>query len=237
MLSIAALIVAVGLQGLAGAAPEAASNAASLSAGRAAFDRFDLVGATAAFERAVVEARRPADKAQALAWLGALRADNADFDAARGYFREALSLDRNVLLPPTLSPAVLDLLQQERGAAASRGLSSSPAATPTVTSSSPPSTALADGDIDDGRPRWALLSGGTVAALGVVAVGGGAAMGLSAVARRDEASSEAFQSDAASGYQQARQGALWANVLYGAGAVLVVGGGGLMAASFLGADE
>jgi len=87
------------------------------------------------------------------------------------------------------------------------------------------------------RPRWALLGGGAVAAVGVLAVGGGAMVGLAAVTKRDSAASEAFQSEAISEYQKAREGAMWANVLYGAGGVLVAAGGGLAVASVLGVDQ
>jgi hypothetical protein len=73
--------------------------------------------------------------------------------------------------------------------------------------------------------------------MGVVAVGGGAMVGLAAVTQRDSASAEAFQSDAIAEYQKAREGALWANVLYGAGGVLMATGGGLAAASLLGVDQ
>ena len=218
MLSFTAFVIAASLQG----AP--AGYDAEMAAGRHAFDRFDVKDANAAFERAAHHAGSAADKARALAWLGAVRAENADFVGARVRFREALLHDRNVTLPTTLSPAIRLLLQEERTASAAL---SAPGASATTWTD----TAVA------ARAPWVLWTGGAVAALGLVTVGGGAAMGLSAVEQRDASAAERFQSDAATGYQQARQNALWANVLYGAGGVLVAAGGGLAVASLLGADE
>lgn len=212
----------------------------NLDAGRKAFDRFALVEAHAAFERAAAFAPSAGDKAVALVWLGAIRAENADFAGARTRFREALALDPNVPVSVNLSPAIHRLMEEERRAVAEqqRGRRPAVAATPGTGSTTAPvgSVTFVDQPLPE-RPRWALLSGGAVAAMGVVAVGGGAMVGLAAATQRDAASAEAFQSDAIAEYQKAREGALWANVLYGAGGVLVATGGGLAAASLLGVDQ
>lgn len=211
----------------------------NLDAGRKAFDRFALVEAHAAFERAAAFAPTPGDRAVALVWLGAIRAENADFAGARTRFREALALDVTVPVSVNLSPAIHRLVEEERRAVAEQQRSRRPAvAAPAPVGVTAPVGAVTfvDQPLPE-RPRWALLSGGAVAAMGVVAVGGGAMVGLAAVTQRDAASAEAFQSDAIAEYQKAREGALWANVLYGAGGVLMATGGGLAAASLLGVDQ
>lgn len=233
MLALPALLIVFGLQG---AAP--AGYGKNLDAGRKAFDRFSLTEANAAFERAVAFAPSHGDKAVALVWLGAIRAENADFEGARVRFREALVLDPRVPVSVNLSPAIHRLMDEERRAHGARTASSSTGApVASTTSATTPSTAVYVDQPLPERPRWALMSGGAVAAMGVVAVGGGAMVGLAAVTQRDNAAAEAFQSDAISEYRKAREGALWANVLYGAGGILVATGGGLVGASLLGVDQ
>jgi hypothetical protein len=238
MTVLSAIVIALSLQA---AAP--VGYGPNLDAGRKAFDRFALVEAHAAFERAAAFAPTPGDKAVALVWLGAIRAENADFVGARTRFREALALDVGVPVSVNLSPAIHRLVEEERRAVVEAQRGRRPAAVPTTSTPSPtasPSVAVPTTWVDQPlpeRPRWALLSGGAVAAMGVVAVGGGAMVGLAAVTQRDSASAEAFQSDAIAEYQKAREGALWANVLYGAGGVLMATGGGLAAASLLGVDQ
>jgi hypothetical protein len=238
MVALPALVIALSLQT---AAP--VGYGPNLDAGRKAFDRFALVEAHAAFERAAAFAPAPGDRAVALVWLGAIRAENADFAGARARFREALALDVNVPVPVNLSPAIHRLVEEERRAFAEQQRSRRPAVAatsgaPATVGATPPVGAVTfvDQPLPE-RPRWALLSGGAVAAMGIVAVGGGAMVGLAAVARRDAASAEAFQSDAIAEYRKAREGALWANVLYGAGGALVATGGGLAVASLLGVDQ
>jgi hypothetical protein len=230
MVVLSALVLALGLQA---AAP--VGYGPNLDAGRKAFDRFALVEAHAAFERAAAFAPTPSDKAVALVWLGAIRAENADFAGARARFREALTFDANVPVSVNLSPAIHRLVEDERRAVVGkRGRHSAVDGTAAVPGTVP--LTLVDQPLPE-RPRWALLSGGAVAAVGVVAVGGGAMVGLAAVTQRDAAAAEAFQSDAIAEYRKAREGAMWANVLYGAGGVLVATGSGLAAASLLGVDQ
>jgi hypothetical protein len=223
MVTASALLMVLCLQG----APSGYQT--NLEAGRTAFDHFNLASASASFDRAAAFAPTPGDKAVALVWLGAISAENADFNGARLRFREALALDKNVPVSVNLSPAIHRLMDEER--AMFMGV-------PAPGSSGSPLTAThyLDQPLPE-RPRWALLGGGAVAAVGVLAVGGGAMVGLAAVTKRESAAAEAFQSEAISEYQKAREGALWANVLYGAGGVLVAAGGGLAVASVLGVDQ
>jgi hypothetical protein len=227
MVVAAALLVVFCMQGV------PAGHQANLDAGRVAFDHFQLADATAAFQRAAAMAPTAADKAVALVWLGAVAAEDGDFNSARLRFQSALLLDRSVAVSMTLSPAIHRLMDEERAklpGQASRG-SATTASPPELTAGRYLDQPLAQ------RPRWALLGGGAVAAVGVVAVGGGAMVGLTASTRRDAAASEAFQSVAISEYQKARESALWANVLYGAGGVLLATGGGLALASMLGVEQ
>jgi hypothetical protein len=187
--------------------------------GRAAFDGFDLKRAEEGFTRAAAYAPTPGERAVALLWLGAVAAENGDFPGAKARFGDAVDLDVAVVVPEGLSPTIRQLVDEARRTArVAQGMTA-------VDEPLPP------------KPRWALLSGGAVAALGVLAVGGGAMVGIQAITQRDVASSLEFQDDAVAGYQKAKEGALWSNVLYGAGGVLVATGGGLAIASFLGADQ
>lgn len=221
MVTASALLMVLCLQG----APSGYQT--NLEAGRTAFDHFNLASASASFDRAAAFAPTPGDKAVALVWLGAISAENADFNGARLRFREALALDKSVPVSVNLSPAIHRLMDEER--ARQTGVMA-PGSAPIT------ATHYLDQPLPE-RPRWALLGGGAVAAVGVLAVGGGAMVGLAAVTQRESAAAEAFQSEAISEYQKAREGALWANVLYGAGGVLVAAGGGLAVASVLGVDQ
>ncbi len=190
----------------------------ALEEGKAAFEAFDLARAEAAFVRAAAYAPTGPDRAVALVWLGVIAAENGDFTGAKARFGDAVDLEVAVVVPDNLSPTIMHLVDEaRRNARVSKGMTPVDEALPV-------------------RPRWALLSGGAVAALGVLAVGGGAMVGIAAVTQRDQAQSFEFQDDAVAGYQKAREGAMWSNVLYGAGGVLVATGSGLAVASFLGAD-
>lgn len=192
---------------------------------RAAFNRFDLTAAELGFAAAVANAPSSSQRALALVWLGAVRAENGDFDGARARFHNAVALDVGVVVPDHLSPTIQQLVDEARAAARARAVVTAPV------------TAPAPGDeVLPAKPRWTLLSGGAVAALGVLAVGGGAMVGMQAITQRDVAQSLAFQSDAVDEYKKAREGAMWSNVLYGAGGVLVATGSTLAVASLLGAD-
>lgn len=196
----------------------------SLAAGQAAFEAFDLQKAHECFTRASAFAPTPQARAMALIWLGVVAAENGDFNAASARFADATDLDPDVVVPDHLSPTLQQLIEDARARAR--------AAAPIVDVNS---RNVVDQPLA-ARPRWALLSGGAVTALGVLAVGGGAMVGMQAVTQRDVAQSLVFQNEAVAEYQKAREGALWSNVLYGAGGVLVATGGGLAVASFLGAD-
>lgn len=225
MVVAAALLVVFCMQG----AP--AGHQANLEAGRVAFDHFQLADATAAFQRAAAFAPTAGDKAVALVWLGAVAAEDGDFNGARLRFQSALLLDPSVAVSVNLSPAIHRLMDEERAKRVGQPLRGAAASSTEVTAGHYLDQPLPE------RPRWALLGGGVVAAVGVVAVGGGAMVGLTAVTRRDAAASEVFQSVAISEYQKARESALWANVLYGAGGVLLATGGGLALVSMLGVEQ
>lgn len=189
----------------------------ALLAGRTAYEAFQLEGAQASFLQAAVSAETPAERAEAFLWLGVLDAEQGDFAAAKAHFADAVYQDNNVKAPPGLSPTIAQLVEEQRAAARVQPIEAKDVAI-------------------EAPPPWLLFSGGAVASLGVVALGGGALIGVQAVTQRDFAQNQAFQSDAISEYQKARQGAFWSNVLYGAGGVLVATGGGLAAASLLGAE-
>jgi hypothetical protein len=195
----------------------------AMAQGAAAFDAFDLAAAESGFSRAAAFAPSPKARALAVLWLGAVRAENGDFPSAKQRFADAVIFDVDVVVPAGMSPTIVALVDDARRALReSRGLS------PVLTTS---------GDPVIERPRWALLSGAAVTTLGVLAVGGGAMVGMQAITQRDVASSLAFQNEAVAGYAKAQEGALWSNVLYGAGGVLVATGSGLAIASIMGADS
>lgn len=217
------ILFAIGLQAASPAAPATTGYVAAMEQGRSAYDGFALADARKAFERAIAFATNDEDRATAIVWLGALQAENGDFDGARVRFREALAYDARVAVSVNLSPAIHTVMEEERA----QHMIARREAQEILSYQDP---ALSE------TPRWALLSGGAVAAVGVLALGGGAMVGLAAVTQRDAASSQAFQSTAVSEYQKAREGVLWSNVLYGAGSILVAAGGGLAVASAAGVD-
>ena len=195
---------------------------AAIAEATASFDAFALADAEAGFSRAAAFAPTPHARAIAVLWLGAVRAENGDFTSAKARFTDAVIFDIDVVVPPRLSPTIVALVEDaRRELRVSRGM-------PAI--AGPSDMPLA------ARPRWALLSGAAVTTLGVLAVGGGAMIGMQAITQRDVASSLAFQSEAVAEYQKAREGALWSNVLYGAGGILVATGSGLAIASIMGAD-
>ena len=221
MSAFAPLLLVVAFAQAADANPHVAFTSA-LTEGRTAFEGFDLVKAQQGFNRAVAFAPTAETRAVAVLWLGVVATENGDFSAANARFAEAVGLDPAVVVPEHLSPTIRQLVDEARGNAIARRQSAAPG-----------------GPIDEPlqeKPRWALLSGGAVTVLGVLAVGGGAMVGMQAITTRDVAQSLEFQNDAVAEYQKAREGALWSNVLYGAGGVLVATGSGLAVASFLGAD-
>lgn len=190
----------------------------------ASFDAFDLAAAEAGFSRAAAFAPSAQARALAVLWLGAVRAENGDFTSAKARFTDAVIFDVDVVVPVGMSPTIVSLVDDaRREQRLSRGL---------------PPVVGPGGDAPMAeRPRWALLSGAAVTTLGVLAVGGGAMVGMQAITQRDNASSLVFQNEAVAQYQKAREGALWSNVLYGAGGVLVATGSGLAIASVMGADS
>lgn len=223
MSAFAPLLLVLAFAQAADANPHVAFTTA-LTEGRTAFEGFDLAKAQQGFTRAVAFAPTAETKAVAILWLGVIATENGDFAAANGRFAEAVALDPGVVVPEHLSPTIQQLVDEARAHALERRQSVAP------TLASPVDQPLQE------KPRWALLSGGAVTVLGVLAVGGGAMVGMQAITQRDVAQSLEFQNDAVAEYQKAREGALWSNVLYGAGGVLVATGSGLAVASFLGAD-
>lgn len=197
----------------------------AIQIGVTSFDAFALTDAEAAFSRAAAFAPTPKERALAVLWLGAVRAENGDFTTARSRFADAVIFDIDVVVPAQMSPTISDMVQEaRRSLQSSRAMSSSGAA---------PGHGLAP----EPKMRWALLSGAAVTTVGVLAVGGGAMVGLQAITQRDVAASTRFQSEAVAQYQKAREGARWSNVLYGAGGVLFATGTCLAIASLVGADN
>jgi tetratricopeptide (TPR) repeat protein len=213
---------------LAQAAPSAWTEA--MARGRAAYDAFALEQAESAFLSASsIDGIGPREQAVTLLWLGMLRAENGDFDGAAAHFQDACELDLQVAAPDTASPRIKALLQEARQQAVDRRKVAGPP-------EALPGAALKDTPLA-AKPRWLLMSGGAVAAIGVLAVGTGAMAGMVAQTQRDVAQTQAFQQDAVNEYRKAVEGAYWANIFYGAGSLLVASGTGLALASVLGADQ
>ncbi len=204
----------------------------AMNESRAAFNQFDLARAEAGFAQAAAVAATNSERALALVWLGAIRAENGDFAGARARFGDAVDLDAAVVVPDHLSPTITQLVEEARRHA--RAQQAAVRAQQAAAAGS--ADAADDAAALPSKPRWTLLSGGAVTALGVLAVGGGAMVGMQAITQRDVAASLEFQNDAVGEYKKAREGALWSNVLYGAGGVLVAAGSSLAIASLLGAD-
>src|SRR5207248_1354167 len=65
-------------------------------------------------EVAVRPSIEPADKAQALMWLGLSYAGTGDLESAKRDFRQALVVDDALALPPTISPRIATIFEDLR---------------------------------------------------------------------------------------------------------------------------
>ena len=192
-----------------------------LEEGQARWRDMELETAAAHFERAVTIAHDDTERAEALVWLGLARAELGDFSRAKTAFMRALRLRSDVVLPKSageLAPRVRGLfeaakLEVEGPRALPRDLPDEPL--PPIYGEAPPASTTPVVVKRHGEAP-ALLVVGAVALAG----SGVMLMGTAAIV------------DAAAG-PELFDGGTTSIVVLGAGAVLLLAGGGLGAVALL----
>lgn len=171
-------------------------------------------------EAALVVDRPSGERAQALMWLGLAYAGFGDTPAARHAFGDAIRLDPAIAAPIEISPKVtaeLEAVREQVTAERAQALAAAASARPAAPAPS------------EGGPPWALVAG--VGALGTICVVAGAiATGFAVVNDGVVHDLETFQDDAARAQDERDAQVLAAAVLFGAGTVLLGGGGVVLAA-------
>ena len=201
--------------------------ASPLEDGQAHWRVMELEKAAAKFESAVTLAKNEDARAEALVWLGVARAELGDFPRAKTAFMSALRLRSNVSLPASageVAPRVRGLfeaakLEVEGPRPLPRDLPDEPL--PPIhgepgangSSSSSPNAPVASAPVDDGPP---------ILVVGAIALAGSGVMLLGTAAIVD----------VAAGPELLDGGALSVACL-GAGAVMLLAGGGLGAVAML----
>ncbi len=227
---------------------------------RRMFESFQLDGALARFNLILLDDRLPdEERARVLLWKGLTEAELGRFEEATEAFADALVLHPEATLPIDASPKVDEMLEDARERAAARIPAPLEVATkddgtvhpsgpgvlikttaagrmdaavqerPTAPVAAPPK---AIDDADAPLP-WLLIGGSTAAGLGVLTLGGGGVLGALALADHARAVDALGAKEASLADQQAQTEALTANVLYGAGAAVVVAGVTFAAAGLL----
>lgn len=182
------------------------------------------------------EGLAPKERALVYAWLGLSYAQVAEMESAREAFADAVALDLDVSLPQEASPPpkALQLLEEARAEAKEKASAPAAPSTPEPVAAGPPAAkaAAVEGAPSAGLGPALLAGGGVAAALGVLALGAGATLGVIALSTADEGNAAAFQDDAAALKDDAETSALAANLSYLLGGVLVAVGAITLGAGF-----
>lgn len=223
---------------------------------RQMFETFQLDGALARFNLILLDDELPAgERARVLLWKGLTEAELGRFAEASRAFEKAFVLDEDAALPIDASPKVIEMLDEARQRAAERA----PPAVDTrddgtVHPSGPgvliKTTPLGrmDASVQERPPPpvapqpetpfpWLLVAGGTTAGLGAVTLGAGGVAGTLALLDHTRAVDARGAKETTLASQQAQAEALVANVLYGVGGAVVVGGAAVALTGLLLPDE
>jgi hypothetical protein len=230
--------------------------------GRRLADEFEYEKAIFRFREAARDESLGIDRATALVWLGLTYVKIGEQKAADDAFLEAVRIDPLVALPPSTPPKILEALEaarrklrDERAAAAAATTPTLPTpTTTTVTTTTPPTAAttttttpaattpttepssVAEPPALRGPPLLSI-GGGALTGLGAVIVGGGAVVGALAARSADDARAATFQDERQRLNDDAASQALVANVCFGVGAAVLVGGGAALIAGLSGGDQ
>ncbi len=190
------------------------------------YSQFEFEQATFRFESAAVEQDRvPAERARVFLWLGLSYAAIGKFDDAGRAFTSGLRLDPAATLETEVSPKV-----QELFAAAQQDLADEAARAAATPAPAPVAPAPAATELP-----WLLVGGGVGAAVGVVALAGAGVLGvLAAQNAAIAADPDQFQDDAQRAQDTGNAQIAGAVAVGVVGAVLVVGGGALVAIDLIG---
>jgi tetratricopeptide (TPR) repeat protein len=230
--------------------------------GRRLADEFEYEKAIFRFREAARDESLGIDRATALVWLGLTYAKIGEQKAADDAFLEAVRIDPLVALPPSTPPKILEALEaarrklrDERAAAAATTTAVAPTTTTTTTTVPPTAAATtttpttttttttttepasaAEPPAVRGPPLLSI-GGGALTGLGAVIVGGGAVVGALAARSADDARAATFQDERQRLNDDAAGQALVANVCFGVGAAVIVGGGAALVAGLAGGDQ
>lgn len=230
---------------------------------RRLFERFELDGALARLHLILLDDELPADeRARVLLWKGLIEAELGRFDQAAATFTSAFVLDEDAALPIEASPKVLEMLDEARERArlmdppppkvATRGDGTVHPSGPGVLIRTTPSGRM-DAHVQELAPPleepegdehgdatpfpWLWVASGTTTGLGALTVGAGALAGTLALLDHSRAVDAPGAKEATLAEQQAQTEALVANVLYGVGGAVVLGGAAVALASLVVGDE
>ncbi|MBM4281594.1 MAG: hypothetical protein FJ137_12820 [Deltaproteobacteria bacterium] len=212
--------------------------------GKRLSEQFEYEKAVFRFREAARDESLGVERATALVWLGLTYAKIGEQGAADEAFLQAVRLDPLVALPPSTPPKILEALEGARRRLRDSSALERPVTTPQITTTRTidPSAAckhgLREGDQcvdgeatttttdtgDDTRDPAILVTGGILLGVGAVVVGGAVYFGLTASQTATSAAAAVFQDERAQLNNDAGSQALIANVLYGVGAAVAVGG-------------
>ena len=231
--------------------------------GKRLVEAFEYEKAVFRFREAARDESLGVERATALVWLGLTYVKVGEQSAADEAFLEAVRIDPLVALPPSTPPKILEALEGARRKLREERTSPTTTAPTTTaptttaptttaptttaptttapTTTAPTTTAPADGEsaAPAAPPSGALatIGGGVLVGVGALLVGGGAAMGVLASSSADAARAATFQDERQRLNKTAAEQALTANVLYGLGLCVVVGGGVALVSAMVGGAQ
>ena len=167
----------------------------------------------------------PADKAQALVWLGLVYAELRDDARAALAFEDAIQADPLIVLPRDASPKTKALLEDARARVRLRSQSAPPppAPTPTPTPLPPEQPVSPTPAPAGGGSMLAPIGIGTMAVGGVLAVAGGVTWGVGLMLLQ-QANAEPYQSEAAKLGEQSATAQVAGQVTVGVGVATLAAG-------------
>ena len=226
--------------------------------GKRLVEAFEYEKAVFRFREAARDESLGVERATALVWLGLTYVKVGEQSAADEAFLEAVRIDPLVALPPSTPPKILEALEgarrklrEERTSPTTTAPTTTAPTTTAPTTTAPTTTAptttapttTAPADVEYAAPAappsgaLATIGGGVLVGVGALLVGGGAAMGVLASSSADAARAATFQDERQRLNKTAAEQALTANVLYGLGLCVVVGGGVALVSAMVGGAQ
>lgn len=214
-----------------------AAFAVAAIAGDATYDEGVRLYQASSYEQAILRFEQvavrpglaPADKANALMWLGLSYAGIGDFDAAERNFRFGLSADRTAVIPTEASPTIVDLVERIRAEIAATPIDTPPD-DPPPPPPPPPGSGTGSPSPSSASSGLAVVGGAIGAAVGALTLISGGVLALVAADQLAKANDpDAFQDDANDAVNNANATATAASVLIPVGGVIGVAGAVVLA--------